>query len=50
MHGDKDSNRVRVTKETTAGIEWKGRVDSAMRLTAENREGGRHGARQSDIW
>ena len=31
MDNDKDSNKVRVLKETTAGIEWKGRVDNASK-------------------
>ena len=31
MDNDKDSNMVRVMKETTAGIEWKGRVDNASK-------------------
>jgi len=28
MDDDKDSNRTRVTKETTAAIEWKRRVEN----------------------
>ena len=31
MDDAKDSNRARVTKETTAGIEWKGRVDNVSK-------------------
>ncbi len=36
MGGDKDSNRARVTNETTAEIEYKGKVDN----TSEGRGGG----------
>ncbi len=38
MDDDKDSKRERVMKETTAGIEWKGRVDNVMRLVIGRRK------------
>jgi hypothetical protein len=40
MDDTKDSNRVRVTKETTAGIEWKGRVENVSKGEGGGGSGG----------
>jgi len=45
MYDNKDSNRARVTKETTARIEWKGRVDNASKG-----EGGGGGGGGGGMW
>jgi len=46
IDNDKDSNLVRVMKETTAGIEWKGRVDNVSKGGGGGRGGGGGGGRE----